>query len=343
MKKVLVTGGSGFLGAVLVRQLVDRGDSCRSLDLLEDAGRPAQAEFTRGDIRDFDAVRRACEGMDIVHHNVALVPIAKNDKAFAEVNLGGTANLLRACREAGVKKVVYTSSSAIFGVPDFNPVTEATTPHPGEAYGQAKWEAEKLCFESAQDGLDVSVVRPRTILGPGRLGIFGILFEWIRNGQNVPVLGKGDNRFQFVHVEDLARACMLAGDRASPAVFNCGTDRFGTMRELLEAVCRYAGTGSRIVELPRGITLNVMRLTSRLGLSPLAEYHAMMYGQSMWFDISAAQSQLQWQPKYSNEEMILESYRWYMENRDTLAGHGTASHHRSPLRQGILRLAGWLW
>ncbi len=343
MKKVLVTGGSGFLGAVLVRQLVERGDSCRVFDLLDDAGRPEQAEFIQGDIRNFDAVRRACEGMDIVHHNVALVPIAKNDKAFTAVNLGGTDNLLRACKEAGVKKVVYTSSSAIFGVPDSNPVTEATAPHPGEAYGQAKWEAEKLCLEQVKQGLDVSVVRPRTILGPGRLGIFGILFEWIRNGQNVPVLGKGDNRFQFVHVEDLARACMLAGDQASPAVFNCGTDRFGTMRELLEAVCRHAGTGSRIAQLPRGITLSIMRVTSRLGLSPLAEYHAMMYGQSMWFDISAAQSKLQWQPKYSNEEMILESYRWYVDHRDTLAAHGTASHHRSPLRQGILRIAGWLW
>jgi nucleoside-diphosphate-sugar epimerase len=107
-------------------------------------------------------------------------------------------------------------------------------------------------------------------------------------------------------------------------------------------VCTYAGTGSRIARLPRGITLKVMRLTSRLGLSPLAEYHAMMYGQSMWFDISAAKNRLNWQPKYSNEEMILESYRWYVENRDKLSAHG-ASHHRSPLRQGILRVAGWLW
>ncbi|MEO5936755.1 MAG: NAD-dependent epimerase/dehydratase family protein [Terriglobales bacterium] len=342
MKKVLVTGGSGFLGAVLVRQLVERGDACRSFDILDDTGRPREVEFISGDIRDLDAVRRACAGMDVVLHNVALVPIAKDDKAFVEVNLGGTANLLRACREAGVKKVVYTSSSAIYGVPDANPVTESTVPHPGEAYGRAKWGAEKLCLDEAKNGLDVSIIRPRTILGPGRLGIFGILFEWIRNGQNVPVLGKGDNTFQFVHVEDLARACVLAGDKASPEVFNCGTDRFGTMRELLEAVCRYAGTGSRIAQLPRGITLKLMRLTSRLGLSPLAEYHAMMYGQSMWFDISAAQSQLQWQPKYSNEEMILESYRWYVENRDKLSAH-IASHHRSPLRQGILRVAGWLW
>src|SRR4030095_10518627 len=122
-------------------------------------------------------------------------------------------------------KVIYVSSSAVFGAPKSNPVTEETPPSPGEAYGRAKLEGETLCRYYANRGLDVTIIRPRTIMGHGRLGIFQILFEWIRGGYNIPVLGRGDNRYQFVHADDLADACLLSAERKGPSVYNCGTDR----------------------------------------------------------------------------------------------------------------------
>src|SRR5206468_1516642 len=151
--------------------------------------------------------------------------------------------LLRAALEAKVRKVINVSSSAVFGAPKSNPVTEETPPTPGEAYGRAKLEGENLCRRFAREGLDVTIIRPRTIMGHGRLGIFQILFEWIRQGSNVPVLGGGQNRYQFVHADDLAEACILAAARPGPAIYNCGTDRFGTMREALEHLCAHARTG----------------------------------------------------------------------------------------------------
>ena len=135
-------------------------------------------------------------------------------------------------------KVVHTSSSAVFGIPESNPVLPTTVPKPQEAYGHAKLAAEWACLRAAADGLDVTIVRPRTILGHGRLGIFGILFDWIADGADPIVLGDGSNRYQFVHADDLATVCLLAGERTGPAVFNAGTDRFGTMREALEHLCR---------------------------------------------------------------------------------------------------------
>src|SRR5204863_7280130 len=117
-------------------------------------------------------------------------------------------------KEAGVRKIVYTSSSAVFGVPRQNPVTEETAPEPGEAYGRTKLRAEELCRAS---GLDVTIIRPRTILAHARLGIFQTLFEWARTGYNVPVLGRGDNLYQFVHARDLADACLRAGEQPGPA------------------------------------------------------------------------------------------------------------------------------
>ncbi len=189
----------------------------------------------------------------------------------------------------------------------------------------------------------MTIVRPRTILGHGRLGIFQILFEWIRQGYNVPVLGRGDNVYQFVHADDLADACILAASRPGATLYNCGTDRFGTMRQALEALCSRAGTGSRVKSVPMGLAVASMKITSALGLSPLGPYHSLMYGKSLYFDIGKATSELGWRPRYSNDEMLFDSFRWYVQHRETIERTHGASHHRSPVKQGVLRLARHLW
>jgi nucleoside-diphosphate-sugar epimerase len=274
---------------------------------------------------------------------VAQVPLAKDRELFVSVNVRGTQNLLGAARAAQAKKVIYVSSSAVFGVPKSNPVTESTPPLPGEAYGRAKLEGEKLCHRAAAEGLDVTIIRPRTIMGHGRLGIFQILFEWIREGHNVPVLGRGDNRYQFVHADDLAEACILAAARPGSTIFNCGTDRFGTLREVLEHLCAHAGTGSKVRGVPMRPAVAAMNLTSYLGLSPLGPYHALMYGRSLYFDISKAQTELGWQPRFSNEEMFVQSYDWYLANRASVIRSAGGSHHRSAVKQGVLSLVKhWL-
>jgi nucleoside-diphosphate-sugar epimerase len=337
----LVTGGSGYFGSLLAQQLRRRGQAVRILDINDTDDRPPEVEFIQADIRDEAAVRRAVEGAQQVFHNVAQVPLAKDRHLFESVNVGGTQTLLSAAQAAGVAKLVHTSSSAVFGVPKTNPVTEDTSPTPGESYGQAKLRAEELCRRYAAQGLDVTIIRPRTILGHGRLGIFQILFEWIREGANIPVLGKGDNVYQFVHADDLADACIRASQRAGSSIYNCGAAQFGTMRQGLEALCRHAATGSKIRNVPMRPAVWAMKLTSALGLSPLGPYHALMYGRSLYFDISRAQSELGWQPRYSNEQMLIESYEWYTRHREKiLAGGG--SRHRSAVRQGILRLVRWM-
>jgi nucleoside-diphosphate-sugar epimerase len=338
----LVTGGSGYLGSDLVRRLVARGAKVRVFDLVDADDRPTDVEFQQGDIRDAAAVARACDGIDAIYHNVAQVPLVRDRAMLQSVNTHGTELLLEAALAAGVRKVVHTSSSAVYGVPAQLPVTEATPPTPAEAYGQAKYAAEGICAEFAKRGLDVSIIRPRTIVGSGRLGIFQILFEWISQGSNVPVLGRGDNVYQFVHAADLAEACMLAARRAGPAEYNCGAGRFGTMREVLENLCEHAGTGSKVKSVPMRPAVAGMKLTSALGLSPLSGYHWLMYGRSMYFDNAKAESELNWTPRFSNDEMFIESYDWYVRNRErTLTTRGP-SHHRSAVKQGVLRLVGWL-
>jgi nucleoside-diphosphate-sugar epimerase len=250
MARALITGGSGYFGCALRDRLRAAGEAVRVFDLVDADDRPGDVELVRGDIRDADAVRRACAGVDVVYHHVAQVPLAKDRALFTAVNVGGTQQLLRAAREAGVAKVVHTSSSAVFGIPSRNPVDGDVAPRPLEAYGQAKLEAEHAVAAAVREGLDVSIIRPRTILGHGRLGIFAILFDWVSDGRRIPVLGRGDNVYQFVHADDLASACLKAAARPGAATYNVGAESFGTMRETLEALCAHAGTGSKVVSVP---------------------------------------------------------------------------------------------
>ena len=337
MSTALVTGGNGYFGRLLAQHLVEQGTDVRIFDIdVTDAG-GGGIEVVHGDIRDRGAVRDAVDGVDVVFHNVAQVPLAKDPALLRSVNVDGTRALLDACIAAGTNKVVHTSSSAVFGVPERNPVLPSTVPQPQEAYGHAKLAAEWACLAAASDGaLDVSIVRPRTIIGHGRLGIFGILFDWIADGADPFVLGRGDNRYQFVHADDLAAACVLAAQRPGPAVLNIGTDRFGTMREALEALCRHAGTGATVRSLPARPAAWAMRASAAAGLTPFAPYHWLMYAHSMWFDIDHARERLGWKPTWSTDEMMAQSYDWYVRHRAEASSSGPGSQHRRSARGGAL-------
>lgn len=338
MSRVLVTGGHGYFGSLLATRLRADGHVVRILDLVgADPGLSGIGdEIVLGDIRDRDTVERAVDGCDVVFHNVAQVPLARDEHLLRSVNVDGTALLLAACAAAGVRKVVHTSSSAVFGVPDSNPVLPTTVPRPVEAYGHAKLAAEWACLDAVRRGLDVTIVRPRTILGHGRLGIFGILFEWIADGADVFVLGDGANRYQFVHADDLADACARAGVHAGPQVLNVGAEQFDTMRATLEGLCAHAATGSRVRSLPMRPASLAMRGVAAAGLAPFAPYHWLMYGRSLWFDTDHVTTSIGWRATRSNVEMMIDSYEWFLAHRREASAAGR-SHHRTTARQGALR------
>jgi nucleoside-diphosphate-sugar epimerase len=336
-RSILVTGGSGYFGEILTGGAVAGGDRVRIFDVNAPATTLAGVEYVHGDVRDRDAVRAACDGIDVVLHNVAQVPLARERELFRSVNVVGTANLLIAARDAGVGKVVHTSSSAVFGIPDENPVTEETRCRPLESYGRAKLEAEVLCHDAIASGLDVTIIRPRTILGHGRLGIFDVLFEFVADGAPVYVLGAGDNRYQFVHAADLADACLRAAAREGPAVYNVGATEFGTMRETLQALVDHAGTGSQVRSLPVAPAAAAMSVLATLGVAPFAPYHWLLYGESLWFDVTRARTELDWEPGHSNASMLIESYEWFLAHRHELES-ANRSHHQSPVRPGLLRV-----
>lgn len=339
----LVTGGSGYFGETMVRKLLEKGFDVRIFDL-----NPTFASFSKdvdcvlGDIRDPSILKKACQGVTHIYHNVAQVPLAKNANLFKSVNQYGTQCLLEAALMNEVHKVVYTSSSAIYGIPEKNPVIESTPAKPREKYGQAKLEGENICRRYQEKGMDISIIRPRTIIGHGRLGIFQILFEWIYQGWNIPILNGGKNVYQFIHADDLASASILAALSPGSDEFNIGASEFFSMAETLQSLIEHAKTSSKLRSVPSVVVKQLLQLTSMLRLTPLAPYHWLMYGESFYFNSDKAQRKLGWVPRFNNKEMFYEAYDWYKLNRNSIFMTDNSSLHRSAIKQGMLKLVKYL-
>lgn len=334
--KHLITGGSGFLGNLIARRLAAAGEEVRILDVWDDPGRPREMEFVECDVRDRVGVAKALDGIDIVHHNAALVPLTKSGRDFVSVNAEGSR--IVAEQAAGrVRAFIHMSTSALYGRAA-SPITAESPYSPVEAYGRAKLAGEMAVRERCEkSGTPLIVIRPRTILAAGRLGIFQILFAWIAAGQNVFVLGDGNSKFQFVHADDLIDFYMLALRLGQPGVYNVGTDRFGTLREALENLIGYAGSRTRVRSLPVGLSIASLRALDVLGLSPLAPFHYLTYHREFYFDV-APLLKLGWKPKYSNDEMFRESYDWFLAHRAAADGASGGSPHRRRVREGVLWL-----
>lgn len=323
----LVTGAAGFFGAQLVQMLIKRGEEVRAFDIKDEPKQfKGRVEYVKADIRDQHAVEKACEDIDTVFHTVALLPISRAGKMFEQVNVGGTKNLILQAKNAGVKKIVHVSTSAVYGIPKEIPTKETSEIKPLGLYGNAKRKAE-LMYEKYADGIDYALLRPRTLVGPTRLGVFEILFDWIRRGKKVYIIGDGKNRFQLLHSRDLATGCMTAAKKECRGIFNIGADRFTTIGEELQELCDYAKTGARVTPINPKIAKPVLKILDMLKVSPLVDWHYMTPDFDYVFDISKLKK-MGWKPKYSNIEMLKESYDWYAKNYKNL----------KPQWQGILRL-----
>jgi nucleoside-diphosphate-sugar epimerase len=336
--KHLVTGGSGFLGNLIARRLRAAGESVAVLDIWEDPTRPSDIEFVNCDIRDRQGVARAMRGVDVVHHNVALVPLTKAGAKFWEVNVDGTRIAAEEAVNARVRSFVHMSSSAIFGAPERCPITAESPLGPIEIYGRGKLAGEQAARSICERaGLPLVIIRPRTILGEGRLGIFQILFEWIREHRNVYVIGSGDILFQFVHAHDLMDAYMMVLESGSSGTFNVGSDRFGTLRGDLTALIEHTRSRSKVRSLPERASIAALKAADMLGISPLAPWHYLTYHKAFHFDVGPLVVR-GWKPKYSNVEMFVESFDWFCRHYDKVRAEDAGSAHRRPVKQGLLWL-----
>jgi nucleoside-diphosphate-sugar epimerase len=344
-KLFLITGGAGFLGINLCRYLLSRRHSVRSLDIAAfDYPERNAIDAIQGDIRDPAAVNHAMDRVDIVVHCAAALPLCAGDEIFS-TNVTGTRILLESALQHGVSRFIHISSTAVYGVPDHHPIREQDRLQGVGPYGESKIEAEKLCEEFRLKDLCVPILRPKSFVGPERLGAFELLYDWAYEGRNFPVLGSGNNRYQLLDVEDLCEAidlCASSDPKLANETFNVAAKEFGSMRDNFQAVLDRAKHGKRVVTLPAYTSIWILKALEFFHLSPFYKWIYETAARESFVSIEHIENKLKFIPRYSNRDALIRNYDWYVAHRDQI-GHKSGTSHRVVWRKGALRLAKLLF
>lgn len=338
--RILITGGTGFLGVHLARKLLRRGYKIVLFDIasLDAEDLFGKVSVIQADVRDRKAIEKALENQDFVVHAASALPIQRFRKAIFSVNLDGTRNVLEGSLKQKIKRVIFISTTAVYGVPKELPEKEESTLSPIGYYGESKLKAENLCKAFTKKGLSINILRPKTFLGPERLGVFQLWFEAIYTGKQVFILGSGNNRYQLLAVSDVVDAIIESLEsKIDGEIFNIGAEKFGSWRNDLGRVISYAQSKSRVTSIPILPAQAILNVLEKLQLSPIAAWHYKTLPVDSYVSIEKAKKLLNFRPKKSNEDLLLENYKWYENHRDTIINK-VGITHRVGWNFGILNI-----
>ena len=339
-KRFLVTGGAGFMGINLIRYLLDRGHEVCSYDIAPFSYPEVdRIQELRGDIRDLNLHDQAFEGVDTVVHCAAPLPLADPEEIHS-TNVGGTRALLNTAEQRGTRCFIHISSTAVYGVPDHHPLTEGDRMIGVGAYGESKVQAEHVCADFRDRGMNLPILRPKSFVGPERLGAFELLYDFAYDGHNFPVLGSGNNLYQLLDVDDLSQAVLLCALGAPDTVndtFNVGAAQYGSLRQSFQAVLDQAGHGKRIVGFPAAPAIWTLRALEAMHLSPLYKWIYETAGKESFVSIDKITKQLGYAPQHSNEEALIRNFEWYVANHERIS-QAAGITHRVPWKRGALKL-----
>lgn len=340
--KILITGAAGFLGLHLTKYFEKKGNALTLIDIADFDSHEYTGPSKKiiADVRDKKRMIELSSEQDVIIHAAAALPLWKKEDIFS-VNVDGTNNILEAAKANNVKRVIYISSTAVYGVPKKHPIEENDALVGVGAYGQSKIDAEKLCFNAIQDGLNVTIIRPKTFVGTHRLGVFEILFDWIHDGKRIPVIGSGNNQYQLLDVDDLVEAVYrftLRDIKKYNDVFNIGAKKYQTVRKDLETLFQKAKSGSLPLSTPARPVKFVLWLFEKLRLSPLYQWVYDTADKDSFVSIEKLRNVLQWEPQYSNSQALIKAYDWYLKNYKDIKSRPAGITHTAGWKQGILGL-----
>jgi nucleoside-diphosphate-sugar epimerase len=292
----------------------------------------------QGDIRINDDLNKALENVDLIVHCAAALPLYP-EEVIMSTDYKGTENVLKHAHKKGINRLVHISTTAVYGIPDHHPLFETDKMVGVGPYGEAKILAEKVCGNFRKKGMVVPILRPKSFVGPERLGVFAIYCQWIREKKNVPIVGMGKNRYQLLDVEDLCEAiymCLTKNETVVNDTYNIGAREFTTMKEDFGAVIKYAKTGKRVIGFPAKPLILLLRILEAFKLSPLYKWVYETAPEDSFVSVEKAENKLGFKSKYSNKDALIRTYQWYLENYKVYENR-TGVSHRVPWKQGILK------
>lgn len=331
----IIFGGDGFVGRHLAPKLVADGEDVVVADIVKsDLPHYAKARFVRCDVTDPEQVNAVGIRSDDMVYNLSakmLSPIqvrAKRHDFFWPVNVHGTENIIHAMARADAPKLVHFTTDMIYGHTVFHPMTEDHPVAPLGEYGLSKLKTEELAADWRAQGMNISLFRPRLIIGPGRLGILEKLFKLIDMNLPVPMIGSGKNPYQFISVFDCAEAARLAWKAGVPnEAYNLGSLNPPSVRKLLGDLIKHAGSKSILIPTPGWAVKRTLDLLDWMNMPIMDPEQYLIADEDCLLDVSKGKRDLGWVPQYRDEDMLIAAYREYRAKKD---GKAVAAAHSVP-------------
>lgn len=334
MDKILITGAAGFIGSHLVEFLLEQKIPLRQLRLLIPENEslknlpPLRFEIIRGDITDEKDAEKAIEGVDTIYHLAALTidggkyyPKSEYDR----INVKGTENLLNACRDKKIKRFIFFSSIAVYGLPawigDIENWNESQPKNPKEIYGESKFLAEKKIEQANKEwGLPYAIIRPTSVYGPRDKRNLLELYKAIKKHLFF-YIGSGRNKMDYVYVKDVARAAYLVSkSKKITGDYIVGGGKPLTLNEVVYYVSKSIGTKVFPLHIPKTIALLVSYLV--LWISAILRIKPMLFPnrvkvmtKNCFFNINKAKRELGYQPHFSFGKGTEFTAKWLLENK----------------------------
>ena len=319
MSRWILIGGAGFTGLKIAQDLIDRKIPYSKIVIadLKDALTKVTLNVTKVSCDISKNILPQFKEGDIIIHLAARqyhlkIPYRNKLSWFRSVNVTGTKNVINSCLKYKVKGLVFFSTDMVYGLPNFIPVTANHPKKPIGPYGKSKLEAEEVCYLARKKGLPITILRPRLIMGKGRLGIMEKLFTSIFKGIPVPLIGNGKNCYQMVSVRDCSEAAILAVEKQFPNYeLNLGSKIGPDVKSLLNSLIKEVNSKSILMPIPASPIKVILSIFEKIGWPILHKEQYKIADKNYIVDISDTYSKIGWKPKLSDKDMIIAAYNYW--------------------------------
>lgn len=317
MSRWVLIGGAGLTGLKIAEELIEMNTSKSNIIIadLKNSLRKINLQVTLIECDISKNIIPKFKKDDVIIHLAARqyhtkIPKRNQLAWFREVNVVGTKNIINQCIKFNVKGLIYFSTDMVYGIPNYIPLNSAHPKTPIGPYGKSKLEAEMICIESRKRGLPITILRPRLIMGKGRLGIMEKLFKAISLNRPVPLIGRGNNCYQMVSVEDCSKAAILSVKYNFPnCELNLGSEVGPNIKKLLNFLIHTVNSKSILIPLPAFPLKIILTILEKMGLPILHKEQYKIADKNYIVDISDTYSKIRWKPKQSDTDMIVEAYK----------------------------------